>query len=492
MLVSKKNRKSAELAALLDEYENAAAAPAPVRGRAPGDHVRGTVVSVGDRVVTFDLDAKMPGVIDRAQFPADLPLPEPGDTVDAYFVAEEDGAARLSLEGGAQIDASDEAIGAAFAAKLPLEGKFEKEVNGGYEVRVNGQRAFCPFSQVGLRRPREGAPSPVGTTANFLVVEYNPAERTLVVSHRALEEKERAARRDTLKASLFEGDFRNGVVTKVMPFGAFVDIGGVEGLVPATEISWDRAVKPGDVLHEGDEVQIKVRRIDWENDRFTFSLKDLSKDPWQDYCEDFGAGSHVSGTVVKLAPFGAFVQLVPGVDGLLPIASLGRGRHIVDPGEVVKVGEEVDVKIESMDPVARRISLSLIDKRVAALKPGEIGVGAALDGIVESCRDFGVFVRLSEEKTGLLHVSETGIPKGGNNQTLLEQKFPVGSDLKVVVKAMEGGRVSLTLPSVVEAQAAAAKEESDVRDLLRANRAAASSSSLGNLGSLFDSALAGR
>ena len=487
MLTSKRNQKSAEMAALLDEYEDKMNGLR--RGFTPGEHVSGTVVSVGERVVTVDLNAKTPGVIDRSQFDPELPLPEPGDAIDAYFVALEDGAARLSLSGGAETDGSDEAIGAAYAAKLPLEGKYEKEVNGGYEVRVNGQRAFCPFSQVALHRPREGAPSPVGTTDTFLVIEYNPAERTLVVSHRALEERDRDARRETLKASLFEGDFRNGVVTKVMPFGAFVDIGGIEGLIPSAEISWDRSVKPSDVLHEGDEVQVKVRRVDWENNRFTFSLKDLAKDPWQEYCEDFSAGSWVTGRVVRLMPFGAFVQLVPGVDGLLPIASLGRGRHIVDPGEVVKVGEELDLKIESMDPVARRISLSLVDKRVAALKPGEIAVGATLKGIVESARDFGVFVRLSEEKTGLLHVSEAGVPKGGNNQAQLEAKFPSGSEIEVVVKGVEGDRISLMLPSTVAARETAEREERDLRDLLRSNRTGSHDAGLGNLGSLFDAAL---
>ena len=487
MLTSKRNQKSAEMAALLDEYEDKMNGLR--RGFTPGEHVSGTVVSVGERVVTVDLNAKTPGVIDRSQFDPELPLPEPGDAIDAYFVALEDGAARLSLSGGAETDGSDEAIGAAYAAKLPLEGKYEKEVNGGYEVRVNGQRAFCPFSQVALHRPREGAPSPVGTTDTFLVIEYNPSEHTLVVSHRALEERDRDARRETLKASLFEGDFRNGVVTKVMPFGAFVDIGGIEGLIPSAEISWDRSVKPSDILHEGDEVQVKVRRVDWENNRFTFSLKDLAKDPWQEYCEDFSAGSWVTGRVVRLMPFGAFVQLVPGVDGLLPIASLGRGRHIVDPGEVVKVGEELDLKIESMDPVARRISLSLVDKRVAALKPGEIAVGATLKGIVESARDFGVFVRLSEDKTGLLHVSEAGVPKGGNNQAQLEAKFPAGSEIEVVVKGMEGDRISLMLPSTVAARETAEREERDLRDLLRSNRTGSHDAGLGNLGSLFDAAL---
>ena len=487
MLAPKKNQKSAAMAALLEEYESKAA-PAPTRTLSPGDPVGGVVAAVGPRTVILDLGAKMQGIVDRAQFEEGIPLPAVGDRLDAYFAGMEDGAARLVLTGGADGVAVDESLQTALAAKLPVEGTFEKEVSGGFEVRVRGQRAFCPYSQVALHRPREGAPSPVGTTANFLVVEYDPEGRNLVVSHRALEERDLAARRATLRASLFEGDIRFGTVTRIMPFGAFVDLGGVEGLIPNSEISWDRSVKTEDVLHEGDGVQVKVRKVDWDADRFTLSLKDVGKDPWQEYCDDFSAGSWVTGKVVKLMPFGAFVQLVPGVDGLLPISALGRGRHIVDPGEAVKVGEELDLRIESMDPVARRISLSLVDKRVAELKPGEIGVGARLKGIVESVRDFGAFVRLSEDKTGLLHVSEAGIPKGGNNAALLEAKFPAGSEIEVVVKGIDGDRVSLALPATVEAAEAAAREEADVRSALRANHAAAASTGLGNLGSLFDAA----
>ncbi len=492
MLVPKKNTKSAAMAALLEEFEDRTAALRDTF--APGEEVRGTVVSVGDSTIALDLPSKMPGVIDRAQFEnAHVPVPTPGQELSAYFIAVEDGAARLSLSPGATSgsDATENEIGAAYATKTPIEGKYEKEVSGGYEVRVAGQRAFCPFSQVALHRPREGAPSPVGTTDTFLVIEWNPAEHTLVVSHRAVEEKAREVRRATLRQSLFEGDMRHGTVTKILPFGAFVDIGGVEGLVPASEISWDRSVKPGDVLHEGDGVTVKVRRIDWEGNRFSFSLKDLAPDPWKEWCEDFGPGSYVTGRVVKLMPFGAFVQLVPGVDGLVPISSLGRGRRIVRPEEAVSVGEELDLKVESVDEVARKISLSLVDKRVQALAPGEIAVGATLKGIVEGVRDFGVFVRLSEEKTGLLHVSESGLPRGAS-QAQLEAKFPAGSDIAVVVKGLDGDRISLMLPSTVAAAAAAAKEESDLRDLLRDNAAGAKNGGLGSFGSLLDAALGGK
>lgn len=490
MLTPKKNQKSAAMAALLEEYEGKADA-APTRTLAPGDSVGGVVAAVGPRTVIVDLGAKMQGLIDRAEFEDGVPPPAVGERIDAYFAGMEDGAARLVLRGGADGVSVDESIQTAMAAKLPVEGTFEKEVSGGYEVKVRGQRAFCPFSQVALHRPREGAPSPVGTTSTFLVMEYDPEARNLVVSHRALEERDQAVRRETLRSSLFEGDVRFGTVTRLMPFGVFVDLGGVEGLIPNSEVSWDRSVKASDVLHEGDGVQVKIRRVDWENDRFTLSLKDVGADPWQEYCEDFSAGSWVTGKVIKLMPFGAFVQLVPGVDGLLPISALGRGRHIVDPGEVVKVGEELDLRIESMDPVARRISLSLVDKRVAALKPGEIAVGARLKGIVESVRDFGVFVRLSEDKTGLLHVSETGVPKGGNNVASLEAKFPVGSELDVVVKGVDGERVSLTLPAAVEAAESAARDEMAVRNALRENREASASGGFGNLGSLFDAAIGG-
>lgn len=489
MLSTKQRGKSSEMEALLEEFESRTSSLR--ESFAPGDAVSGTVVSAGENSVVLDLPSKMPGVVDTAQFEAaGKPLPKAGETVTAYFVCVEDGAARLSLQPGTAPDAGDGEIGAAYAAKLPLEGKYEKEVNGGYEVRIAGQRAFCPFSQVALHRAREGAPSPVGSTATFIVIEFNPAERTLVVSHRAVEERERDARRQTLKASLFEGDMRHGVVTKLMPFGAFVDIGGVEGLIPASEISWDRSVKPGDILHEGDGVQVKIRKIDWDNDRFTFSLKDLSQDPWNEWCEEFGPGSFVTGRVVKLMPFGAFVQLVPGVDGLVPISSLGRGRRIARPEEAVKVGEELDLKVESVDEVSRKISLSLVDKRVQALVPGEIAVGATLKGIVESIRDFGVFVSLSEDKTGLLHVSESGLPRGASVGQL-EAKFQIGSDIEVVVKGLEGDRISLMLPSTIAAAQKAAAEENEMRELLHGNAAEAKASSFGSLGSLLDAALGG-
>ena len=489
MLSTKKNAKSSAFDALLEEYEGRTAALRTAF--APGEEVCGTVVSVGENTIALDLPSKMTGVIDKTQFEAaKAPLPRPGDEIKAFFVGTEDGAARLSLLSGVSADPTESEIGAAYAARLPVEGKFEKEVNGGYEVRVSGQRAFCPFSQVALHRPREDAPSPVGTVSTFLVIEFNPSENTIVVSHRALEEKEREARRQTLKSSLFEGDMRHGVITKVMPFGAFVDIGGVEGLIPASEISWDRSTKPGDLLHEGDSVQVKVRRIDWDNEKFSFSLKDLSKDPWQEWIEDFGPGSYVTGRVVKLMPFGAFVQLVPGVDGLVPISSLGRGRRIARPEEAVKVGEELDLKVESVDEVSRKISLSLVDKRVQALSPGEILVGATLNGIVESVRDFGVFVRLSEEKTGLLHVSETGLPRGVS-VSQMEAKFPAGSDIAVVVKGLDGNRISLTLPSTVAAAAEKEERENEVKNLLRSSTEKAKAVSFGSLGSLLDAALGG-
>lgn len=457
----------------------------------PGEKVRGTVLSVGAVAVTLDIGAKMNGVVDKAQFGEEPPAP--GDDVDVVYVGVEDGVARFSLPDAAEeaARASGAALQDAFAAKLPVEGRFEKEVKGGYEVKIGAARAFCPFSQVALHRPREGAPSPVGTTTQFLVTEWSDEGRTLVVSRRALEERERDARRETLRASLFEGDTRIGTVTKVMPFGAFVDIGGVEGLVPNSEISWDRSVKPEDVLSEGDTVSVKIRRVDWDNDRFTFSLKDLSADPWQDYAADLAEGDRVNGKVAKIMPFGVFVQLVPGVDGLLPISRLGNGRHIVDASEVVKVGDELELRVESVDPVARKISLSLVDKRVDALKPGQIAVGAQLKGLVESVRDFGVFVRLSEDKTGLLHASETGIERGGLQRAKMEAKFPEGSEIDVIVKGVDGDRISLTLPSVVEAAAAADRERAEVREALRENKAASAASGLGSFGALLDAAFGG-
>jgi len=481
-MISSKRVKSSAMAELMGEID--AQVSSLRKGFNPGEKVNGYVISVGQDYVVVDINSKIQGIIERTQWEEDSEIPEPGDEIEAYFVDEQDEVARLVLGGFASAIAMNQSIQQAYQSKLPLEGKIEKEINGGYEVSIAGQRAFCPFSQLGRHRQQETDESPVGRTMTFMVSEFNPSDRSFVVSNRAFQDRERAEKRDGLKDELKEGDLREGIVTKIMPFGVFVDIGGIEGLIPMRELSWDRTVKAEEILKEGQGVKVSILTLDWEADRFTLSLRDTMADPWNDYAEDFGIGSYVTGKVVKIMPFGAFVMLQPGVEGLVPISRLGSGRRISHPSECVSEGDTLDLQIETMDHEKKQISLKVIDNRVRALDPGEIGVGSHLKGLVEGIREFGIFVRLSEDKTGLLHVSECEIDKGGSPAAKMEMKYPLGQEINVVVKAIEGDRISLSLPGKVNPQAT--EEFEDVGAMMRSNNSSAKDSGISSIGSILD------
>ena len=491
-MIQTKSQKSSEMAALMGEID--AQMSSMRKSFVPGEKMRGIVLSTGGQFVVLDLNSKIQGVIEKTAF-TEIPIPQVGDEMDAYFVEIQDGSAKLVLSSGisATSGAANEIIQQSFVAKLPVDGKIEKEIPGGFEVNIAGARAFCPYSQTPRHvKPAEGETSPlIGKTYPFLIIDCK--ERECVVSNRALVEKEKAERREELKRELHPGAIRDGVVSKLMPFGAFVDIGGVEGLIPLRELSWDRNAKIEDIISANQPVRVEVLEINWDDasppeerkDKLTFSLRGLSADPFLEYAQEFSAGCFVTGKVVKLMPFGAFVQLEPGVEGLVPIARLGSGRRINHPREVLNEGDTLDLRIESIDSATKKISLSVVDKRVLELVPGEIAVGAEMKGIVESIQAFGVFVRLSEDKTGLLHISESQTEKGGNPIAKLEQKFPHGSDIRVVIKSLDGDRISLTLPGTIQASTAEEDEAAALAALLRKNNsregAAASISSIGSM-----------
>jgi small subunit ribosomal protein S1 len=249
----------------------------------------------------------------------------------------------------------------AWASGIPVEGFVEKEIKGGYEVKIGGSiRAFCPFSQISLGRADDRALF-VGRHLPFKVTEYGEGGRNIVLSHRAILEEERRSQRERLRESLQEGMTVKGTVTSIRDFGAFVTVDGIEGLIPVSEIGWGRVEEIGDVLAVGQEVEVVVKRLDWENDRFSFSLKETLADPWDRVAEQFPVGTYHKGVVARLAPFGAFVTLGAGVDGLIHISRLGAGKRISHPREVLKEGERVEVKIEAVDRENRRLSLSLAE-----------------------------------------------------------------------------------------------------------------------------------
>ncbi|MCL2104372.1 MAG: S1 RNA-binding domain-containing protein [Kiritimatiellaeota bacterium] len=451
----------------------------------PGDRVRGTVTNITGAYVILDVSAKREGLVPTS----DMTLADGtlrctiGDAVDVIFAGMQDGAF-LFAGSIASKPPVDRTLADAYAQQMPIEGLVEKEINGGYEVKAAGRRAFCPFSQISLFR-QEGAEY-IGQKFLFLVSEYGEDERgeNVILSRRALLEKEREAQRQELVDDLSVGMVATGVVTRMVEFGVFVDLGGVEGLIPLKEIAWSRDVKPEDVVKVGDRVDVQIKDIDWERDRISLSLRGAQGDPWDDAVAAFPQGATFVGKITKLERFGAFAQLVPGVEGLIPISKLGGGRRIMSAREVVSEGQEILLKVESVDLEKRRFSLSPVDERVKALTPGELAEGVRAEGIVESVQAFGVFVRLSEEKTGLLHISETDTPKGGNPAAKLEKQFPPASKIEVVVKSVEGDRIALTLPAKWEARGSGEGEGDDLSAWL-ADSKGAPPSGFGSLGDVF-------
>jgi len=324
----------------------------------PGQQVETTVLQIGKQCVFLDVGQKGEGILDRNEVldEEDNLTVAVGDKLKAYFVSRSGGELRFTTRLASGV-AGAEQIEEAWRSGIPVEGRLEKETKGGYEVKLaGGIRAFCPFSQLGLRR-QEVPEEVIDTSRPFRVIKFGEQGRNVVVSHRALLEEEREQQREALKETLKEGMVVKGVVTSLREFGAFIDIGGIEGLLPISEVGYGRVEDIGQVLQVDQELEVAVKKIDWEANRFSFSLRDTLADPWSKVGSLYVEGGSYPGTVARVAQFGAFVTLEDGIDGLLHISRLGGGRRLKHAQEVVKTGQALTVTIEKIDLEQRRISL---------------------------------------------------------------------------------------------------------------------------------------
>jgi len=333
----------------------------------PGQKVTARVLKISTEWLFIDTGHKGEGVVDLKEFldlDGNLTVKE-GDTIAAYFLSSSHGEMRFTTRVGGGASGSAQ-LEEAWRAGVPVEGLVEKEIKGGYEVKLAGSaRSFCPFSQMALRRV-DNPESLIGTRLEFRITDYSENGRNIVVSRRVLLEEEQQKVREESLAAISEGMTVSGTVTSLRDFGAFVDIGGIEGLVPMSELGWSRVKDVRDVLSVGQQVQVVVKAIDREKERISLSLKDALADPWEQVAEKYPEGSFHSGSVARLTPFGAFVTLSDGVDGLIHISRLGAGKRINHPREVLQEGESVEVKVESFDRANRRISLALAGAARAA------------------------------------------------------------------------------------------------------------------------------
>jgi small subunit ribosomal protein S1 len=327
----------------------------------PGQKIQATVVDISQDSIFLDVGEKSEGFLDRKELEDETGAVtvKAGDTLEVYFLstAHNEMLFTTKIGGGSTSRAHLEE---AYHSSIPLEGFVKKEIKGGFEVTVAGNvRTFCPFSQMDLKRNAD-LETYIGEHMLFKITKFSEGGRNIVLSRRIILEEEKEQKREALKEQLQEGMAVKGKITSIKDFGAFVDVDGIEGLIPISEIGWSRTEDINEVLAEDQEVEVVILKLDWDNDRFSFSLKQALPDPWTDITEQFPPGSFHSGTVIKLARFGAFVNLASGIDGLIHISKLGGGRRINHPKEVVEEGQTVDVKIEDIDPKQKRISLALV------------------------------------------------------------------------------------------------------------------------------------
>lgn len=323
----------------------------------PGDRIDAVVAGISGESIFLDIGGKSEGVLAASEVRDEQGniMVGPGDTLSVFLLATRGGEMIFTTRVGAG-HASLLELEEAFHSGIPVEGRVTGEVKGGFEVIVAGQRGFCPYSQMDIRRI-EQPDDYVGSTRRFRIIEFGEKGRNLILSAREVLEEEREQQREQLMQTLTEGSRVRGTVSSLREFGAFVDLGGVDGLIPASELSWGRVERIGDVLAVGQEVEVVVSKIDREKDRITLSLKAMVENPWTRAVENFPPGSVHRGRVSRLAQFGAFVTLAPGVDGLLHISKLGAGRRINHPREVLEAGQEMTVRIDAVEPEKQRISL---------------------------------------------------------------------------------------------------------------------------------------
>ncbi len=434
----------------------------PVR-LSPGQKVSARIISVSNDHVYIDLPGKTEGVIDSGEFRNDegeLQI-QPGDEVEAYFLSIKDGIRRLTTLIHGYPATKVNVIRDAHKAGLPIDGEVKRSIKGGFEISVGGVKCFCPYSQIDVKADRD-ARKYIGKEFPFMVLEFKDDGRNIVVSRRVLIEQEKQARTERLQNTLEEGMKVTAVVSSIQKFGCFVDLGGIDGFVPTREISWDRINHPGEVVSIGQEITAKILSLDWENDRLVFSIKATQSDPWEGVSDTYPVGSRITGKIVRLVPFGAFVRLQPGVDGLIHISNLGTGRRINHPKEVLEIGQKVEAYIVDTNYKDRKIALSLQPKaepkKIVLPEPGD-----RIDGIVDQIMPYGIFLKMNNGLNGLIPNAEMGTAVGTDHKKL----FPPGTEMPAIVIEVDksSNKVRLSRKAVLDKEAQ--KEYQEYRNEVR-------------------------
>lgn len=411
----------------------------------PGGVVKGRVVGVTSTHVLIDVGYKSEGQIPIHEFmdrQGNLQA-KVGDDVDVYFDASEadNGSIVLSRQRAESIKVWEE-IEQAFNEGRGIEGHIVGKVKGGFKVDV-GVPAFLPGSHVDIR-PNRNLDKFIGTTDRFAVVKYNRPRGNVVVSRRALLEKERDSLKQEILKVLEEGVILEGTVKNITGYGAFVDLGGIDGILHISDMSWGRINHPSEIVQVGEKVKVVVLKFDSEKERISLGMKQLTPDPWHTVAEKYPVGARIQGKVISLMDYGAFVELESGIEGLIHISEMSWTKKVAHPSKILQVGQTVEVVVLNVDPNHRRISLGL--KQVMA-NPWEEAkdkypVGSVVSGPVRNITDFGIFVGIEEGIDGLVHISDIHWTKKIKHPSELYKKGDV-VEAKVLGVNVETSRFSL-------------------------------------------------
>ena len=412
----------------------------------PGAIVKALVVSVGPDVVVVNAGLKSEGVIPTAQFYNERGEPQvkAGDLVEVALDAVEDGYGTtvLSREKAKRAQAWGD-LERAFEKAETVTGIITGKVKGGFTVDINDIRAFLPGSLVDVRPVRDTAYLE-GKPLEFSVIKLDRKRNNVVVSRRAVVEAETSAERQALLDNLQEGSVVRGVVKNLTEYGAFVDLGGIDGLLHITDMAWKRVKHPSEVVNVGDEMDVKVLKFDRERNRVSLGLKQLGEDPWQNIARRYPVGTRIFGKVTNLTDYGAFVEIEEGVEGLVHVSEMDWTNKNIHPSKVVQVGDEVEVMVLDIDEDRRRISLGI--KQVQPNPWQEFAAnhnkGDKVVGTIKSITDFGIFVGLDGSIDGLVHLSDISWNTPGEEAI---RSFRKGEEIEAVVLAVDAERERISL-----------------------------------------------
>lgn len=385
---------------MLKEFEHSHA------HRKDAQQLEGTVVSLSPEQVFLDIGYKIEGVLPRSAFPNNAEAVKPGDRFPVSITGRnEEGYYQLSRSRVA-LPRDWSALEAAFNQKVAVAGTVTAVVKGGLSVDV-GVRAFMPASRSGTREAAE-MEALVGQQIQCRITKLDVADENVVVDRRVILEEQARAELESRRSALKEGETLTGTVRSLMPYGAFVDLGGLDGLLHVSDISWSRIGKPEDVLSVGQQISVRVLKIDPGTRKISLGLKQLQPEPWETAPQRYATGQRVAGTVTRLTDFGAFVELEPGVEGMIHISEMSWAKKVRHPSDLLKIGDRVDAVVLSVKPEERRIALGL--KQTLADPWTEVQrkypVGAQIEGPVTKLMNFGAFVEVAEGVEGLVHISE--------------------------------------------------------------------------------------